>query len=451
MSLKDEVLYELSRDHNVAQFVSFSPDVPTLRFSAMRSPAPMDAGLPFAEAIARLHSSTASASVNVRSFKAGRLSGNPFHYGITDVSDACKLVAQLASEGFYTIVNETIDVHDGGVSGVSEGGIVEFAPGDTPRAVEGQDHVTLPADLAFRILSSVYGFDVDLQMRAGHRVEFSAHPLRVGVRGEHVVIWEAAPSDAKDLDPEVTWPNPFSRVIGDKAFGLLIAHHLGFRVPRTRVISRTVAPFEFGQATGTGETWLRTAPASRTPGKFTTVRGWRDPFAILASEDPQHRLIASVLAQDGIDAQYSGAAVSHSGNQLPTIEGVQGFGDDFMLGMRPPEDLPPHVVAEVNTALTAVGRRVGPASLEWAYDGRYVWLLQLHRSYEEIRDGIVVPGEPKDGWLIFEAGHDLDELRALVEEARQRDKGVLLKGRVGLTSHVGDVLRLGEVPARLSA
>ena len=102
-------------------------------------------------------------------------------------------------------------------------------------------------------------------------------------------------------------------------------------------------------------------------------------------------------------------------------------------------------------ALTAVSDRVGPASIEWAYDGRHVWLLQLHRSHEQVKDGIVVPGEPKDGWLVFEAGHDLEELRALVAEARLLDKGVLLKGRVGLTSHVGDVLRLAEVPARLSA
>ena len=36
--------------------------------------------------------------------------------------------------GYFTIVNETIDVHDGGVSGVRLGTIVEFAPGGSLHA-----------------------------------------------------------------------------------------------------------------------------------------------------------------------------------------------------------------------------------------------------------------------------------------------------------------------------
>ena len=52
---------------------------------------------------------------------------------------------RLAGEGYLTIVNETIDIHDGGISGVALAGIVEFAPDDTPRAVEQPGVAALPA------------------------------------------------------------------------------------------------------------------------------------------------------------------------------------------------------------------------------------------------------------------------------------------------------------------
>src|SRR5262245_8042218 len=120
MHLKDQVLYDLSRHHNVAQFVSFSPGAATLRFNALRPPVAVASGASVDEAIERLHSVTTAGFVNVRSFKQGQLSGNPFHYGISSVSEAIGIVRQLAHDGFYTIVNETIDVNDGGVSGVSE-------------------------------------------------------------------------------------------------------------------------------------------------------------------------------------------------------------------------------------------------------------------------------------------------------------------------------------------
>src|SRR5262249_21798426 len=45
------------------------------------------------------------------------------------------------------------------------------------------------------------------------------------------------------------------------------------------------------------------------PGRFTTVRGWTDPFALVEAEDPRSE-IASVLVQDSVDARYSGAAIT---------------------------------------------------------------------------------------------------------------------------------------------
>lgn len=72
-------------------------------------------------------------SVNIRSFHPDSMQGNEFIYGITDVETAVCHVERLASKGLYTIVNETIDVNDGGVSGVVQNNFIEFSPGVTPR------------------------------------------------------------------------------------------------------------------------------------------------------------------------------------------------------------------------------------------------------------------------------------------------------------------------------
>ena len=88
------------------------------------------------------------------------------------------------------------------------------------------------------------------------------------------------------LAAEVMWPNAFSRRLGDKAFGLLIAHLVGLNVPRATVVSRWVAPFTFGDSTGTGEIWMRTCPTEPVPGYFSTRFGWTDPVRLLEAEDP---------------------------------------------------------------------------------------------------------------------------------------------------------------------
>lgn len=450
MMLKDEILHALSANHNVAQFVSFGPGTsPMPRYSALKGLRihPED-GLSLDALTAAVMDESADSSVNIRCFRADTPNGNPFHYGITDPNVAADLVRARASEGFYTIVNETIDVLDGGISGVAEGGIVEFAPGDTPRGVEGGDSARMPITLAASLLEIVYGFEVELPDTA-ERVEFSIHPLRVGVRHSHQIVWEATPSSSGPLAADVTWPNKFSRLLGDKVFGLLVAAGVGASVPRTRVFSRSVAPFEFGSPTRTGETWIRTAPVDRTPGKYSTQRGWRDPFVLLHEEDPTGKHIASVLAQDGVDARYSGAAMAREGSVHPIVEGVAGYGDEFMLGQLGPECIPATIVCDVEDAFRSLTEALGTVSCEWVHDGASVWIVQVHRAHEAASEGVVVSGEPKSGWLVFEEGQTLEDLKRLVDEAHVLQKGILLKARVGLTSHVGDVLRRAKIPARM--
>jgi hypothetical protein len=59
------------------------------------------------------------------------------------------------------------------------------------------------------------------------RVEFSIHPLKRGVRRDHTIIWEMEKAEPIHLAGDVDWPNRFSQLIGDKAFGLLVANGLG--------------------------------------------------------------------------------------------------------------------------------------------------------------------------------------------------------------------------------
>ena len=353
---------------------------------------------------------------------------------------------RLTADGLHTIVNETVDVSDGGVSGVAQGGVIEFAPDDTPRCVEKGDVASLPFEKGMQLLEIVYGFRPDLDAD-GVRLEFSIHPKPRGWRGTNTLLWEAEP-DRGAATPALTWPNRFSRHVGDKAYGLLMAHIEGVPVPKTTVISRRVAPFTFGQSTGSPETWIRTAPVEQQPGLFTTHRGWIDPFALMAKEDSEGLAIASVLAQSGVPATFSGASiVDADGNDV--VEGVRGEGDRFMLGRAAPEGLPDEVVNAVVAANGRLRQALGPVRTEWVHDGVEVWIVQMHRGATASTAGVLVPGEP-GRWTLFSVSLGLERLRSLLLRIEQ-DTGVELLGRVGVTSHIADLVRKAGIPTRVLA
>jgi hypothetical protein len=446
---KDERLVELAQRFNVAQFVSFSagPD-PRVRYSRIRECYPDEKFHDRRVAIDKLLQASAG-SVNVRSFRPDRDKGNPFEYGLTTTEQVLSTVRSLAADGYSTIVNETIDTHDGGVSGVILGGIMEFVPLDTPRGVEKPGAVSVPYQLGRDMLSTVYGFEPEVFQADDARIEFSIHPMRVGYRHSHTLLWEIERGAPAMLQPTIFWPNRFSRLIGDKAYGLLVAHLLGLPVPATTVVTRTVAPFKFGRPTGTAEFWMRTSPTEQKPGHFTTTFGWQDPYAIMAKEDPHGSAIASVLAQEGVDAFYSGASLPGTGGEPDHVEGVAGRGDFFMLGERHPEPLPPHVIQDVRK-LSAHARRVlGPVRLEFAHDGQEAWIVQLHISADQYRPGMISPGVPENGWLDFDPADGLERLTEQITRAQAERRGIRVIAPVGITSHVGDLLRKAGVPAQL--
>lgn len=448
---KDKILDDLAESANVAQFISYGPDG-TQRFSRVHGHEANKKFGSMRDGIAAMLNASPEHSVNVRSFLPDSPQGNAFHYGITDADKAAKIASNLNADGLYIIINETVDVNDGGVSGVVFGGCVEFAPGVIPRFVEKNSDEPVPAlpiTEAVEMLSTVYGVPVNIDAYELQRVEFSVHPKARGWKHEHAIIWEIG-GDGGRVQSFYSWPNSFSRLIGDKTYGLMMASLLGFAVPRTTVYPRNtkIYPFSFGDETGNDEVWTRTAPRVQEPGKYTTVRGWSDPFAMMDSDDPENVALAACLVQDEVSSVFSGAVLTGA-DGMAIIEAVRGFGDGFMVGDNAPvEAIPVEILADVTALHAKLGEWLGAVRFEWAHDGQRVWILQLHKGQSESCGRTIYPGTASE-WVDFRPEEGLAALRDLVAEAMKTKSGVRVVGNVGLSSHVCDVLRKAKVPAMM--
>ncbi len=230
----------------------------------------------------------------------------------------------------------------------------------------------------------------------------------------------------------------------------MIANLLGTEVPYTTVISRQIAPFSFGYSTGTNEWWIRTAPFERTPGKFSTFKGWRDPFKLLHEEDPDEGLISSVLSQESVPAVYSGSLLPMTNGEL-IIEGAKGHGDLFMVGQAKKVPIPTDVVQKIKHVYRQLYDKIGPVELEWVFDGEKVWIVQLHISaIVESSGNQIVPGTPAN-FISFDVNQGLEKLRELISELNPKETGIKLVGDVGITSHFGDILRKSKIPSYISS
>lgn len=173
---KDEILNRLAARGNVAQFVSFAPDQnrsPKQTFSRLVGHEANEVFPDIEAAIEVLFNRSSAGTINVRSYLPEDPRSREFLYALTSVESACSAVKRLSLEGLHTIVNETIDVSDGGVSGVVQGDIIEFSPNDTPRCVEKPGVLSMPFDLGMALLEKVYGFRPELEGSANERTEFS--------------------------------------------------------------------------------------------------------------------------------------------------------------------------------------------------------------------------------------------------------------------------------------
>jgi hypothetical protein len=444
---KDEILDRLAQGGNVAQFVAFRPSVgdPIQSTSRVAGLEPNARFRSVQDAAFALLSSSADQSVNIRSYLPADPRSREFVYGLKSVDDILLHVDRLMGQGLHLILNETIDIADGGVSGVAHAGVIEFAPDDTPRAVEKPDVASLPRDMGLSILSTVYGFSPDIPNVSDDRIEFSIHPGPRGWKQTNTLLWEIEPDAGARKAPVARWPNRFSRHIGDKAFGLLVAQYLGMPVPATTVIPRRLAPFAFGMPTGFNQRWMRTCPRDPQPGLFTTTKGWKDPFPIMADEDPDKQ-IASVLSQQGVYAEWSGAAIVGIDGKV-FIEGHRGDGDAFMIGSVLPERLPPSVLADVSSLHASLSEHLGPVRIEWVHDGNQPWIVQLHVGATQTSEVALVDGTA-DSWLAFDVSRGLSELRDVLRSI-PTGVGLEIHGEIGLTSHIADVVRKWGRPARM--
>lgn len=444
--LKDEALARVSTSANVAQFASFAPRTSALRHVAILG----HHGEASAHTtIMQLLRMSSTGTVNVRSFKPGENRGNPFIMGLSSVDDVLAQVQSLGDADFYTIVNENVDVHDGGVSGVRWNNWTEFAPDDTPRCVEKPGTAGLPAKLADDLFELVYRSRTPLPNRGSDtRLEFSVHPGPVGFRQQRSIVWEvSAASPRSDWSSQgLSWPNLYSNHIGDKAYGLLIGHLLGFPVPHTQVIARKVAPFVFGEDTGHDATWTRTCPRHFSPGEFPTESRYVDVFQMLHNVDPSGELIGSVLIQQGVNPAFSGA-VADSGGGKPVISGVRGEGTQYMMGGVGSETLPVEVEEAVARMYSGVMAKLGgPCRCEWVSDLESCWMVQLNR---DTSGGFDVSLGEADHWIEFDPAEGVGALKRLISRVSGSSTGVRLTRAVGLTSHIGDLLRMAKVPARV--
>lgn len=444
---KDAVLNRLAERFNVAQFVSFEPHSgsPRQKFSRILGDSPNYKYMSSEEAIRQLFAKSNSQSLNIRTYTSTSTQNMPFKYGLRSVEEVLSQIEKFSSQGAFTIVNETIDVSDGGVSGVAMGGVVEFRPDATPRGVEKPGFASLPKRWAAEVIRTVYGFDPQLEAAVGGRLEFSIHPKRLGWLHHHTVYWEYEDQPTSTGLAVVSWPNDFSRLLGDKVYGLLIAHIVGEAVPSSTVINRRLAPFTFGTNTNSSEHWLRTAPYEQEPGRFSTTFGWQDPFRLLHAEDADGNHIASVISQAAVDAAWSGAALTTSDGRF-WIEGVSGSGDAFMIGERSPESIPEHIQRSVKETYLRLVKALGPVRFEWAHDGDRTWVLQLHKGASASSENYIVPGNVEN-WVNFETSLGLAALRDVIRSLPQRT-GVALLGSVGLTSHIADILRKSNIPSK---
>ncbi len=457
---KDEVLDHLACTMNVAQFVSFEPGSNLRqRYCRIIGHEPNYKFRSTEEAIRALLENSPAKKVNIRSYRPESPEGNPFIKGLSSPEKIVSELKKLSEDHeLFTIVNEVIDESDGGVSGVCHRGAMEFAPDTNPRCVEDNEieSAIFPFEIGMKVLNSVYGFEPDLRGREGARIEFSIHPKPQGWNQRHTIIWQSEQRPGKRIETTVRWPNRFSRMLGDKAFGLIVASVAGFPVPRTTVFSRRLFPFIFGQLTGSPQVITRTCPEEKEPGYYPTARGWYDPYAILDGKilSPKKRNwgsppppLSSVLIQQVIPAVYSGRACFTKSNEI-IVKGVSGEGDAFMAAEQEDENIPERVNQHVMELARKLKSLVGPSNIEWVYDGKIVWIVQLGNAGNQFQN---YGEEINIDWVQYYFNKNmLEDFRKKVNELKHTKKGINVIGKVSPLSHLGEIADINGVPIKFT-
>src|SRR4051794_11937170 len=99
---KDDILDKLARQGNVAQFISFGPDL-AQRHAWIRGLQPGHRFDSLEEAVAALLGASPEESVNIRSWQPDNPKSRSFLYGRREAEEIVGEVRRLAGEGLYTI------------------------------------------------------------------------------------------------------------------------------------------------------------------------------------------------------------------------------------------------------------------------------------------------------------------------------------------------------------
>lgn len=104
--------------------------------------------------------------------------------------------------------------------------------------------------------------------------------------------------------------------------------------------------------------------------------------------------IASILSQNAVKAEYSGAMIITEKETI--IEGVKGKGDKFMLGQEVPQELLEYRLVKSLEELEEFSKThleiLGDFSLEWVFDGYKVWVVQLNQLKHSSSGSVIVKG-----------------------------------------------------------
>lgn len=454
---------------NVAQFFSVSPvvedctmdDFMRMRAKCRRIKPSINnvEDTRIVELVDTLLSQSNSGKVSIRTFTRDQSSGNPLKLGLSNRDEILNILYKNSIDGYYSIVNEYIDICDGGVSGVICNDVIEFSPNDTPRCVEKDGVCRLPARIGIKMLRIIYGVNIGFLWKKNKRIEFSIHTKKIGYLDKLYTVWEITDTNEFDenIKVPIMYPNNFSKHIGNKTFGLILAHILGLNVPSGIVINRNIRPFTLttNPKRLPDDTIMRPAPSIKLPGEIDSKFEYTDVFEFM-KEGMEN--VPSLILQERVLAEYSGAAQITEDCQRCDIEGVQGFGDKFMLGMQEPGELPSKVIDKLEGSFDKIKEYrelLGDINLEWVYSDR-VWIVQFDCVNNENKAISFTTEEPESWVQIAVPETNLKQFRESVEDLlEQRDItgtnfGIEIRGNIGMLSHYGDIIREYNIPAKIT-
>jgi hypothetical protein len=152
--------------------------------------------------------------------------------------------------------------------------------------------------------------------------------------------------------------------------------------------------------------------------------------------------------QDEVSPQYSGGALANKRGDA-IIEGVRGTGEGLMIGSVPPEPIPSEAERAVRQLCHQAVAQLGAIRLEWVYDGAQAWVVQLQQEASLSNGFTIVAGRAR-AYRLFDVSSGIEQLRQTISDVRLKNEGVVLVGRVGMTSHFADILRRGRIPSKLA-